>query len=80
MSDVRIGGLGIALLPQLIVEPVIAQGKLIRVLPTYRRASAGLDLQLVYTSRPPAPRAVAVFAEFLLEKLADAMPGALQRT
>ena len=44
-----------------------------RVLPTYRRASTGLGLQLVYTSRPPVPPAVAVFAEFLLEKLGDAM-------
>jgi DNA-binding transcriptional LysR family regulator len=66
-------GLGIALLPQLIVEPIIAQGKLVRVLPTYRRTSTGLGLQLVYTSRPPVAPAVAVFAEFLLEKLGEAM-------
>jgi DNA-binding transcriptional LysR family regulator len=76
LAQACIAGLGIALLPQLIVEPIIAQGKLARVLPTYRRASAELGLQLVYTSRPPVPPAVAVFAEFLLEKLGDAMPGA----
>jgi DNA-binding transcriptional LysR family regulator len=68
-----IAGLGIALLPQLMAEPIIAQGKLVRVLPTYRRASTGLGLQLVYTSRPPVPPAVAVFAEFLAEKLGEAM-------
>jgi DNA-binding transcriptional LysR family regulator len=68
LAQACVAGLGIALLPQLIVEPVIAQGKLVRVLPTYRRASMGLGLQLVYTSRPPVPAAVAVFAEFLLEK------------
>ncbi|MGU7780357.1 LysR family transcriptional regulator [Burkholderia sp. PU8-34] len=68
-----IAGLGIALLPQLMVEPIIAQGKLVRVLPTYRRASTELGLQLVYTSRPPVPPAVAVFAEFLLEKLGDGL-------
>jgi len=68
-----IAGLGIALVPQLMVEPIIAQGKLVRVLPTYRRASTELGLQLVYTSRPPVPPAVAVFAEFLLEKLGDTM-------
>lgn len=73
-----VAGLGIALLPQLMVEPMLAQGKLVRVLPTYRRASTGLGLQLVYTSRPPVPPAVAAFAEFLLEKLGDAMPGTLQ--
>lgn len=61
------------MLPQLIVEPVIAQGKLVRVLPTYRRTSTGLGLQLVYTSRPPVPPAVTVVAEFLLEKLGEAM-------
>jgi DNA-binding transcriptional LysR family regulator len=73
-----IAGLGIALLPQPIVEPIIAQGKLVRVLPTYRRASSGLDLQLVYTSRPPVPTAVAVFAEFLMQRLGDAMPATAQ--
>jgi DNA-binding transcriptional LysR family regulator len=73
LTQACVAGLGIALLPQLIVEPVIAQGKLVRVLPTYRRASAGLGLQLVYTSRPPVPPAVTVFAEFLLEKLGDAL-------
>lgn len=52
-------------------------GKLVRVLPNYRRASAGTGLQLVYTSRPPVSPAVAAFAEFLLEKLGEA-PGILQ--
>jgi hypothetical protein len=37
-----------------------------------------LGLQLVYTSRPPVPPAVAVFAEFLLEKLGDAMTNPAQ--
>jgi DNA-binding transcriptional LysR family regulator len=71
-----VAGLGIALLPQLMVEPIIAQGKLVRVLSTYRRASIGTGPQLVYTSRPPVPPAVAVFAEFLLEKFGDSMLGA----
>ena len=52
-----VAGLGIALLPQLMIEPLLEQGKLVRVLPTYRRASTGTGLQLVYTSRPPvSPR------------------------
>jgi DNA-binding transcriptional LysR family regulator len=78
LAQACIAGLGIALLPQLIAEPIIAQGKLVRVLPAYRRVSTGLGLQLVYTSRPPVPPAVAVFAEFLLVKLGDALPGILQ--
>jgi DNA-binding transcriptional LysR family regulator len=83
VNDMRVlaqacgAGLGIALLPQLMVEPGIAAGKLVRVLPTYRRASTGLGLQLVFTSRPPVPPAVAVFAEFLADKLGEAMPRAL---
>lgn len=73
LSQACLAGLGIALLPQLMIEPVITQGKLVRVLPAYRRSSTGLGLQIVYTSRPPIPPAVAVFAEFLLEKLGDTM-------
>jgi DNA-binding transcriptional LysR family regulator len=73
-----VAGLGIALLPQLMIEPLLGQGKLVRVLPAYRRASTGTGLQLVYTSRPPVSPAVAAFAEFLLEKLGQAMPGILQ--
>lgn len=78
LTQACIAGLGIAMLPQPIVEPVIAQGKLMRVLPAFRRASSELDLQLVYTSRPPVPPAVAAFAEFLVQRLGDAMPGPLQ--
>jgi hypothetical protein len=70
-----IAGLGIALVPQLIAEPAIEQGRLVRVLPSYRRSSPNLGLQLVYTSRPPLPPAVTVVAEFLLEKLAQGIPG-----
>lgn len=73
LAQASIAGLGIALLPQLIVEPNITQGKLVRVLPTYRRVSIDLGVQLVYTSRPPVPPAVAAFAEFLFEKLGETM-------
>ncbi|WP_296652971.1 LysR family transcriptional regulator [Paraburkholderia sp.] len=73
LAQACVAELGIALLPQLIVEPAIAQGKLARVLSTWRRASAESGLQLVYTSRPPVPPAVAVFAEFLVAKLGDTM-------
>ena len=79
VSDMRVlaqackAGLGIALLPQLLAEPLIAKGQLVQVLPTYRRASAELGLQLVYTSRPPVPPAVAVFGDFLFQKLTEAM-------
>ena len=81
VNDMRVlaqackAGLGIALLPQLLTDPLIANGQLVQVLPTYRRASSELGLQLVYTSRPPVPPAVAVFGDFLFERLSEAMTG-----
>ncbi len=44
---------------------------------TYRRTRSGSDLQLVYTSHPLLPPAVAAFAKFLMQRLGDAMPGAV---
>jgi antitoxin ParD1/3/4 len=41
---------------------------------TKTRASNDLGLQLVYTSRPPVPPAVEVFAEFLREKMSEEWP------
>jgi DNA-binding transcriptional LysR family regulator len=82
VNDMRVlaqackAGLGIALLPQLLTEPLIANGQLVQVLPTYRRASPGLGLQLVYTSRPPVPPAVAAFGDFLFDRLSEAMSSA----
>ena len=74
-----VAGLGIALLPQVMVEPIVAQGKLVRVLSGYRRAGAGLELQLGNQRRPPVPPAVAVFADYLVSKLGDAIPGTRRR-
>lgn len=85
VNDMRVlthacmAGLGIALLPQLMIEPFIAVEQLVRVLPSYRRASTELGLQLVYTSRPPVPPAVAVFGDFLWEKLSEVMPSSSQK-
>jgi DNA-binding transcriptional LysR family regulator len=79
VNDMRVliqactAGLGIALLPQFMAEPAIARGQLVRVLSAYRRESNDLGLQLVFTSRPPVPPAVAIFAEFLLKKLSEVM-------
>lgn len=81
VNDMRVlaqackAGLGIALLPQLLTDPLITNGQLIQVLPTYRRASSELGLQLVYTSRPPVPPAVAAFGDFLFERLSEARIG-----
>lgn len=64
-------GLGIALLPQLVVEPAIADGLLVQVLPNYRRVSAEMGVHLVYAGRPPVPPAVAVFADALVKRLGE---------
>jgi DNA-binding transcriptional LysR family regulator len=42
LTQACLAGLGIALPPQLMEEPIIAQGILVRVLPTNRRASTSL--------------------------------------
>ncbi|WP_322044439.1 LysR family transcriptional regulator [Paraburkholderia sp. J67] len=75
LAQACVAGLGIALLPQLMAQPLIEQGQLVQVLPAWGRANTELGLQLVYTSRPPIPPAVAVFAEFLTEKMDEAMAG-----
>jgi DNA-binding transcriptional LysR family regulator len=60
-------GLGIALLPYPIIGPEIEAGRLVRVLPEFRRD--GADLYAVCVSRRQIPRAVSVFIEFVADKL-----------
>jgi DNA-binding transcriptional LysR family regulator len=60
-------GLGIALLPHPIAAPEITAGRLLKVLPEYRRD--GADLHAVCVSRRHIPRAVSAFIEFLVERL-----------
>jgi DNA-binding transcriptional LysR family regulator len=64
-----VAGFGIALVPMLLVNQHILDGKLIHILPNVKRENSDLGLQLVYTSRPPVSPAVAIFAEFLSTKL-----------
>jgi DNA-binding transcriptional LysR family regulator len=62
-----VAGLGVALLPEPLTAPDIEAGRLVRVLPGYRRA--GADLYAVYVSRRQIPRAVSAFVEFAAGKL-----------
>jgi DNA-binding transcriptional LysR family regulator len=62
-----LAGLGIALLPDLVTTSEIEAGRLVRVLPKYRRE--GADLYAVYVSRRQVPLAVSAFAEFAGEKI-----------
>jgi DNA-binding transcriptional LysR family regulator len=67
MLRAAVAGLGIALLPAPVVEPEIAAGHLVRVLPEFKRD--GADLYAVCVSRRQIPRGVALFIEFAAEKL-----------
>jgi DNA-binding transcriptional LysR family regulator len=66
-----VAGLGIALLPNPVSATDIAAGRLLRVLPEYRRD--GADFYAVYVSRRHIPRAVSAFIEFAVERLRRAM-------
>jgi len=61
-------GLGIAALPSILVASDIAAGRLVPVLPQYRRAGRGLSV--IYASRHHIPHAVSAFVEMAMEKLA----------
>jgi DNA-binding transcriptional LysR family regulator len=62
-----LSGFGIALLPVLLSTAHMRNGRLIRVLPDYRRDGGGL--KMVLPSRRQVPRAVAAFAEFAEARL-----------
>jgi DNA-binding transcriptional LysR family regulator len=61
-----LAGLGIALLPSLLIAPHIHAGRLIHVLPQYRRD--GADLSAILPSSQQIPTAVLAFVEFAADK------------
>jgi DNA-binding transcriptional LysR family regulator len=62
-----LSGLGVALLPALMITPDLRAGRLIHLLPAYRRD--GADLNIILPSRQHIPTAVSAFVEFALLKL-----------
>jgi DNA-binding transcriptional LysR family regulator len=72
-----LAGVGIALLPDSVTTPEIEAGRLVRVLPDYRRE--GADLYAVYVSRRQIPLAVSAFAEFAREKIRTTLAGTRRR-
>jgi DNA-binding transcriptional LysR family regulator len=62
-----LAGLGIALLPNMLIIADIHAGRLVHVLPAYRSASG--DFCVLLPSREQIPAAVAAFVEFAAEKL-----------
>jgi DNA-binding transcriptional LysR family regulator len=67
-----IAGLGIALLPTMLITPEIRAGRLIRVLPAYRRD--GADFNVLLPSRQQIPSAVLAFVEFATDRLRSMTP------
>ena len=68
-----LAGLGIALLPELLVVAHIHAGRLIHVLPDYRRE--GADLNVILPTSQQIPTAVSAFVEFAAEKLQSIIHG-----
>jgi DNA-binding transcriptional LysR family regulator len=62
-----LSGLGISLLPSILVGRHILAGRLIHLLPQYRRE--GADLSVILPSRQQIPTAVLAFVEFATDKL-----------
>jgi DNA-binding transcriptional LysR family regulator len=71
-----VAGLGIALLPELVTAPEIEAGRLVRVMPRFRRE--GADLYAVYVSPRQIPRAVGAFARFAAQKIRSVLTAALR--
>ncbi|WP_051749020.1 LysR family transcriptional regulator [Nevskia soli] len=62
-----IAGLGIALLPEILISREVADGRLLVLLPQLRRK--GEDYEFVFPSRRQIPVAASVFADFAGQKL-----------
>jgi DNA-binding transcriptional LysR family regulator len=62
-----VAGLGVALLPHPVTVPDIEAGRLLRILPEYRRG--GADIYAVCVSRRHIPRAVSAFIQFSADRL-----------
>jgi len=69
LARAALAGLGIALLPEIMVAPFLGKGQLVEVLPGY--GVQGIGLFLVYLSRRQQPRAVTAFAEFVTRRILD---------
>jgi len=62
-----LAGLGIALMPEILIAAHLHAGRLVRVLPDYRRE--GADLNVILPTSQQIPTAVSAFVEFAAGKL-----------
>jgi DNA-binding transcriptional LysR family regulator len=70
-----VSGLGVALLPTMLIVSDLRAGRLVHVLPAYRRD--GADFNVVLPSRQQIPTAVSAFIEFAAERLRSIAPNAV---
>ncbi|MDH0867520.1 LysR family transcriptional regulator [Mitsuaria sp. GD03876] len=78
LREAALAGLGIALLSTVLTRADLVAGRLVPVLPRFRRE--GHTLSVLYASREQLPRAVTAFIDLVVGKLADplALPEALR--
>ncbi|RMR06255.1 LysR family transcriptional regulator [Pseudomonas syringae pv. helianthi] len=69
LRKATLAGLGIALLPAILIRSDLRDGRLVPVLEEYQRTSHGLHV--LYPSRQHLPLAVSAFMELVMEKLRD---------
>jgi DNA-binding transcriptional LysR family regulator len=62
-----LAGLGVALLPAMLITAELRAGRLVHVLPDYRRE--GADFNIILPSGRQIPAAVSAFVEFATERL-----------
>ncbi|SDB61868.1 LysR family transcriptional regulator [Pseudomonas sp. NFACC13-1] len=67
LRKAAVAGLGIAVLPSAVSSVDLEAGRLVRVLPQYRRIGFGLNV--LYPSRRQLPLAVSAFIALVMEKL-----------
>lgn len=66
MLDLALQGLGVALLPAFLVDPLLADGRLVRILPDW--SGPPLELHAVWAARE-LPRKARAFLDFIIPRL-----------
>jgi len=69
LRKAALAGLGIALLPSAFIRADVEAGRLVPVLPQYKRRGNGMSV--LYPSRRHLPRAVSAFIELAVEKVRE---------
>lgn len=67
MISTAMTGAGIALVPAMLAVDLLQEGRLVHVLPEYRRENVGL--YAVFPSRHHAPLAISLFVDFVAQRL-----------